>query len=307
MLESNEQQPGNFGFPEEEEKQSSSRLQCIGNWLKKPPWSRIWRAITQIAQAATLIAVFTSAVTFCQAQSQRTEESHHAAWQVINSAQGKGGSGGRVDALTDLNKDGVDLAGVNLDGAFLQQIRLPNARMTSSSARDADLRDADFSDADLGGADLGGANLRDADFSDADLWGADLGGANLAGADLGGADLIEANLADADLTEANLADADLKLADVGAYLGDADLSGADLSGADLSDAKFSVPGYSDSHIDALVGVFGGIPHFSGAEKSPPRESPQESPQESLEQAEGNEYTKLPEGLKRPKNWGPVTR
>ena len=41
---------------------------------------------------------------------------NYQAWQVVNSAQGKGGSGGRIDALEDLNRNGISLAGVRLDG-----------------------------------------------------------------------------------------------------------------------------------------------------------------------------------------------
>src|SRR5262245_5889236 len=37
---------------------------------------------------------------------------NYQAWQVINSAQGKGGSGGRIHALHDLISSGVSLAGV---------------------------------------------------------------------------------------------------------------------------------------------------------------------------------------------------
>src|SRR5437867_1787758 len=33
--------------------------------------------------------------------------SNYQAWTVVNSAQGKGGSGGRIDALQDLNGNGV--------------------------------------------------------------------------------------------------------------------------------------------------------------------------------------------------------
>src|SRR5262245_55093196 len=44
------------------------------------------------------------------------KDTNYQAWQVINSAQGKGGSGGRVDALADLVRNDVSLAGINQIG-----------------------------------------------------------------------------------------------------------------------------------------------------------------------------------------------
>ena len=116
---------------------------------------------------------------------------NYQAWTVVNSAQGKGGSGGRIDALQDLNRNGVSLAGVRLDGAWLEGVRLPAATLTRSSLRDAT----------LSGARLAGANLEGADLTDANLTGADLTGALLKGADLSGTQLGTADLRQADLAE----------------------------------------------------------------------------------------------------------
>ena len=49
----------------------------------------------------------------------RLKQKHYQAWQVINTAQGKGGNGGRIDALQELNEDKVPLVGVDVSGAFL--------------------------------------------------------------------------------------------------------------------------------------------------------------------------------------------
>ena len=62
----------------------------------------------------------------------RLKQKHYQAWQVINTAQGKGGSGGRVEALQELNMDGVPLVGVDVAGAFLQGVRLPGAELSAS-------------------------------------------------------------------------------------------------------------------------------------------------------------------------------
>lgn len=114
---------------------------------------------------------------------------NYQAWQVVNTAQGKGGSGGRVDALQDLVRNGVSLAGVRLDDAWLEGIRLDGASLQRASLRHAMLQ----------GATLRGANLQDADLTGADLTGADLREAVLKGAQVAGATLATAELEGADL------------------------------------------------------------------------------------------------------------
>ena len=140
------------------------------------------------------------AVIFYFAESgDRVKQKHYQAWQVINTAQGKGGSGGRIEALQELSDDGVSLVGVDLAGAFLQGIHLHHARLVRANFNAADLRDSDFAGADLSDANLQSANFRQAnlraanlegtDFTEADLTSADLRAANLAGAKFDGADL----------------------------------------------------------------------------------------------------------------------
>jgi pentapeptide repeat protein len=118
--------------------------------------------------------------------------SNYQAWAVVNSAQGKGGSGGRIDALQDLNRNGVSLAGVRLDGAWLEGIALPGATLTRASLREANLSGARLAGANLEGADLTGARLTGADLQGALLKGAILAEAELGTADLRRADLLEA-------------------------------------------------------------------------------------------------------------------
>ncbi|GJG86062.1 hypothetical protein tb265_12430 [Gemmatimonadetes bacterium T265] len=113
----------------------------------------------------------------------------YQAWQVINSAQGKGGSGGRIEALADLLRHDVSLAGVRLDDAWLEDVRLPGARLVRSSFRRANLARANFAGADLEGADFTGADLVSADLTNTNLRGATLAAARLSAATLDGADL----------------------------------------------------------------------------------------------------------------------
>jgi hypothetical protein len=145
------------------------------------------------------------AVIFWFAESgDRIKQRHYQAWQVINTAQGKGGSGGRIEALQELNADGVPLTGVDVSSAFLQTIRLPHARLARSNFNAADLRDSDLRSVDFTWADLHFANLRG---SRADL--AVFDHANLSDCDLSNASLAGSRLDDADLTDADLRSADL--------------------------------------------------------------------------------------------------
>jgi hypothetical protein len=142
-----------------------------------------------------LIAVF-----FYFAESgDRVKQKHYQAWQVINTAQGKGGSGGRVEALRELNADRVPLVGVDASGAFLQGLELDGANLIRSNWQACDLRDASFRAADLQFANLRSANLRHSDLRKADFQYADLSETDLAGANLDEADLTGADLSGADL------------------------------------------------------------------------------------------------------------
>jgi len=133
----------------------------------------------------------------------RLKQKHYQAWQVINTAQGKGGNGGRIDALQELNDDGVTLIAVNVAGAYLGGVRLDNASASRAIFSGADLRDAHFASARLDDADLS-ANLRNADLHDSSLTGASFADADLTGARLAGADVAQASFDNAELTGADL-------------------------------------------------------------------------------------------------------
>jgi Pentapeptide repeats (8 copies) len=122
-----------------------------------------------------------------QAREDALKAKRYQAWALINSAQGSSADGGRLEALQDLNGDGIILAGANLTNAYLSSIKLPKA----------DLRRANLGNANLTGADLRAANLSSAY----------LVSANLFGADLTGTDLSYANLTDARIDQGQLDDA----------------------------------------------------------------------------------------------------
>ena len=151
-------------------------------------------------------SVLIAVIFYFSESGDRVKLRHYQAWQVVNTSQGKGGSGGRIEALQELNADRVPLVGVDVSGAFLQGIRLDKARLLRANFSAADIRDAKFPAADFTDADLRSANLRGADLSQASFQRAVMDGSDLAGADLTGADLSGASFVDTDLSNAELRD-----------------------------------------------------------------------------------------------------
>ena len=150
------------------------------------------------------LSVLIGVIFYFSETGDRVKQRHYQAWQVINTAQGKGGSGGRIEALQELNADKVPLVGVDASAAFLQGIHLEHANLLRADLSAADLRGSDLSSAHLDYANLHFANLRNsnlehamlssANMSDADLVGARLDGAALDGVDLSSADLRNADV-----------------------------------------------------------------------------------------------------------------
>lgn len=149
-------------------------------------------------------SILVAVIFYFSESGDRLKQKHYQAWQVINTAQGKGGSGGRIEALQELSADGVPLVGVDVSGAFLQGIRLPGARLVRADLHAVDARDSDFQAANFMGANLHAGNFRHSNLSGSNFEGADLGetdlcSANLSGAVLDGVTLDAAELGNADL------------------------------------------------------------------------------------------------------------
>ena len=151
------------------------------------------------------------------------------------------------------------------------RLNLAHTNLTQMRLRMADLSrailvDADFTGALLYKANLSGALLNDADFTGANLTEANLSGANLTRATLNSARLLGANLRGANFSYATLDYALFKGSDPSeANFSDATLDQADLTGIDLREAKNLT-------------------------------------QEQIEEASGDESTKLPTDLHMPKSW-----
>lgn len=185
-------------------------VEWLAEWAK---WVLGRSALLEVLEYCGTLGIVFGVIFYFAGAKDRREQKHYQAWQVINTAQEKGGSGGRIDALQDLSADRVPLVGVDLMDAFLQEIKLPKANLRRASLGSADMRNADLSGADLEDASLDTTNLRGADLHDAwignltDLTNADLNGANLRGVDFnhGGADPNHVILDDADLRNTDLA------------------------------------------------------------------------------------------------------
>lgn len=162
-------------------------------------------AFLEVLEYASSLSVLVAVIFYYAEAGDRKKQKHYQAWQVINTAQGKGGSGGRIEALQELNADREALVGVNASGSFLQGVRLHGANLLRCDLSAADLRMSDFSGANLENAELSSANFREANLKGAMLRDADLAGADLNGADFSQTELSGLNLEDADLRHADLA------------------------------------------------------------------------------------------------------
>jgi len=84
-------------------------------------------AIFEILEYAGRLAIVVAVIFYFSESKDRQKAKHYQAWQVINSAQGKPGSGGRIDALQDLASDGVSLGAIDVSKAELQCVNLEQA------------------------------------------------------------------------------------------------------------------------------------------------------------------------------------
>jgi hypothetical protein len=92
-------------------------------------------AFLEVVEYFGTLSLLVAAVSYFAESKDRVKQKHYQAWQVINSAQGKGGSGGRIDALEELSRDGVPLVGADLSDAFLQGVDLNKANLLRAVAR----------------------------------------------------------------------------------------------------------------------------------------------------------------------------
>ena len=166
----------------------------LGNW-----------SFLEVLEYLGTFSILLGVILYFAESGDREKQKHYQAWQVINTAQGKGGSGGRKEALQELVADHVDLVGVDVSDAFLMRVRLPQGNLARASLRAADLRAGVLDQADLEYADLSFANIRNGS-----LVKANLEYAVFADSDLNGCNLSEANCEDADFSRADMRNSELK-------------------------------------------------------------------------------------------------
>jgi hypothetical protein len=174
-------------------------------------WLAQWAAyglshwtLLEVLEYAGRFSVLVAVIFYFAESGERVKTKHYQAWQVINTAQGKGGSGGRTDALGELNDDHVPLIGVDVSDAFLQGVRLEGADLRRSNFSSSDMRDSQMADTHLEEANFNWTNLRRSDlrravlskvnFTEADLTGTLLSGTDWSGITLDKADLVGADL-----------------------------------------------------------------------------------------------------------------
>jgi uncharacterized protein YjbI with pentapeptide repeats len=162
-----------------------------------------WKLL-EVLEYLSSLSVLAAVLFYFSESGDRIKQRHYQAWQVINTAQGKGGSGGRIEALQELNSDRVPLIGVDVSGAFLQGIRLESARLLRSNLSAVDARNSAFPLSDFTDADLHSANFRQSDFHNARFVRCDLDDADFWGVDLTEADLAQASLERTDFRNSNL-------------------------------------------------------------------------------------------------------
>ena len=184
------------------------------SWLvpiRRIEWAFEWAAYAlsrwsflEVLEYLGSLSILVGIIFYFSESGDRIKQRHYQAWQVINTAQGKGGSGGRIEALQELNADKVPLVGVDVSTAFLQGIHLENASLLRADLGSADLRGSSLESADLTFAALRSANFRGSNLQNANLSSANLSDTDLVGANLTGAKLDFADLSSADLRNANL-------------------------------------------------------------------------------------------------------
>jgi hypothetical protein len=183
------------------------RAETAVYWLKRS-------ALVDLVNIIAGLFVIVAAWQYVRGADDRKKARQYQAWQVINLAHGKGGSGGRIAALRDLLSEGVDLSGVDLSKAWLMEAPLRGARLRYAKLDSADLWYASLRRSNLAGAsavradffsaDLRNANISRGDFQDALLVGAQLCWIRVDDTDFRNADFTNSNLLGAEILASDL-------------------------------------------------------------------------------------------------------
>jgi hypothetical protein len=176
-------------------------VEWVWEWIAY--WLSGW-AFLDVLEYVERLGILVAIIFYFAESGSRTKQRHYQAWQVINTAQGKGGSGGRIEALEELLHDKVSLIGLDVSDAYLFGVRLHGARLNRSNFHGVDARNGSFEKAKMEFSNFTSANVRGVNFTKADLRNADLKDADLKGANLSEADLEETDFSRADLRNVDL-------------------------------------------------------------------------------------------------------
>lgn len=171
------------------------------------------------------VTIITGVILFIvSGEQQERKRSQYLASIVLDVAGKRKTSYARIQALTELNEDGVSLAeldcrkanlgGIQLEGAdlscaCLDYVNFENAHLNRARFWGAELKKANFTSARLKRANFFNANLQEAQFGRGHLQNvlfnqADLSGSDFSHAELESTDFTDANLTRGDFSSANL-------------------------------------------------------------------------------------------------------
>jgi len=134
-------------------------LEWLSIYLKR--WAFL-DILDRLGRLSILVAIITW---FIQLPVQKEKEHQNIisnAWTVLNTAQGKFGSGGREKAINDLIKEGVSLYGVNLSNGYYKLLKLSGQNMERSNFENSYILDPKIIDCGFIDANFDNAEIVDA-------------------------------------------------------------------------------------------------------------------------------------------------
>lgn len=171
-------------------------LASIALWVEADSIKSFRDIIKILFERADSIAIIIGVILFIKELPNRKIKKHYEARQIIDNASANRvvNSYARIQALQDLNQDGVPLRDLDLSRSNLSKISLSSADLSGSNLNQSNLFQADLSganltycelnDSNLGGANLTKANLRYSNFCRADFNGCQLDGTDFEASDL---------------------------------------------------------------------------------------------------------------------------
>ncbi|MEA5582141.1 pentapeptide repeat-containing protein [Nodularia harveyana UHCC-0300] len=253
-----------------------------------------------LQQGFIFTGIFTL-VKYLKDEPTRRKQEQYQSWQMIHMANGQKGSSARLQAIEDLNKNGLSLQGLPVENADLEGINLEKANLKFANFRLANLSNAILIKANLSGAIFRGTQLVNAKLHEAKVSGTDLRGANLSMAEFQRCTFTSTTLADSNISGTDFSDAQFdnthfsnsyliqanfsktilfRVTFCQANLLKANFTGAIFKEVDLTDSILWETNLCDADLFNVKGLT-----F-----------------DQIKSAIGNTKTKLPENIKRPENW-----